>query len=129
MARKNIVGLGVLLACLMQIPAQAINLKWAENAPVRFFSDEDWALATAATNDALANPEDGKAVDWRNPDTGNSGSATAMSTMQRDNKTCRELALENQAKGKTSQSTFLYCLQPDGEWKIEQPIAKPSGQN
>jgi hypothetical protein len=116
--KLSVAALGVLL-CLLQVPAQAVNLKWLEHAPVRFFSDADWALATAAVDDALANPEDGTPVQWNNPDSGHRGSATALGTLKRDGRTCRQLALENEARGMSGRSVFLYCLQPDGEWKIE----------
>lgn len=116
--KLSVAALGVLL-CLLQVPAQAVNLRWLEHAPVRFFSDADWALATAAVDDALANPADGMPVQWTNPDTGHRGSATALGTLERDGRTCRELALENEARGMSGRSVFLYCRQPDGEWKIE----------
>lgn len=116
--KLSVAALGVLL-CLLQVPAQAVNLRWLEHAPVRFFSDADWALATAAVDDALANPADGTPVQWSNTDTGHRGSATALGTLERNGRTCRELALENEARGMSGRSVFLYCRQPDGEWKIE----------
>lgn len=126
MVVKKILQLSILLIGGSYFSAQAINLQFMDNSPVRFFSEKDWEMATAASDQALADPADGNKVSWENPDTGNSGSSTAAQTQERDGKTCRELSIENQARGLTNDSAFLFCKQPDGEWKMELPLAKKS---
>ena len=98
--------------------AVAVNLRWLEDSAVRSFSDEDWRLARGAADEALQNRSDGEAVEWHNPKTGNSGRAVSLRSLERAGNPCRELAVENRAKGMAGRSVFLFCRQPSGEWKI-----------
>ena len=107
--------------------AVAVNLRWLENSAVRYFSDEDWRLANGAADEALESRSDGEAVEWHNPKTGNSGRAVALRSLERAGNPCRELAVENRAKGMAGRSVFLFCQQPAGEWKIVPAGGKPDG--
>ena len=119
MSGRILVAIAGMLLVLVQSPAQAVNLKWLEYSPVRFFTDRDWELARSAADSAIGDAEDGGAVTWRNPESGHYGSVTPVSTLKRDGRRCRELAIENHARGLTGGGIYLFCLQPDGQWKIE----------
>lgn len=99
--------------------AGAVNLRWLEYSPVRYFSDRDWELARGAADEALRNRADGEPVQWHNPDTGHSGRSVPLRSMERGSKPCRELAVENEARGMSGRSVFLFCLQPNDEWQME----------
>ncbi|MCG6898359.1 MAG: hypothetical protein LJE60_14815 [Thiocapsa sp.] len=120
---KTLLTAGAMLAVLGATPAHAVNLRWLEYSPVRYFSDEDWELARAAADDALQNRPDGEAVEWHNPKTGYSGRSTPIRSLERGGKPCRELELENRARSMSGRSVFLFCLQPTNEWKTEAPDA------
>ena len=124
---RRITDAALLTALLIHGSAGAVNLFWLDTAPVRHFSDKDWELATGAADEALAGREDGETVTWKNAESRNSGDVRVTRTLQRDGKTCRSLAIENRAGGKSGSSEFLFCEQPGGEWKIE-PGAAAGGQ-
>lgn len=113
------------LLLLVPVVSGAVNLRWLEYSPVRYFSDEDWELARGAADEALQNRADGEAAEWHNPRTGHSGRAVPRRSLEREGRPCRELAVENQARGMFGRSVFLFCLQPSDEWKIEPAETKP----
>lgn len=117
---RSIAKTAALAAFLIHGGAGAVNLFWLDSAPVRHFSDKDWEMATGAADEALMRREDGETVTWENAESGHSGAVSVMRTLQRNGRTCRDLAIENHAGGKSGRSEFLFCLQPDGQWKIEQ---------
>ena len=124
MARsRRITNTVALAAFLIHGSAGAVNLFWLDTAPVRHFSDKDWEMATRAADEALASRKDGETVAWKNAESGHSGEVMVTRTLQRDGRSCRNLAIENRAGGKSGSSEFLFCVQPDGQWKIESGAA------
>jgi surface antigen len=93
-------------------------MRFLENGPARFFTDDDVKLATQTMKDALDNQSNGTTSDWNNPRSGNSGSATPTKTFTKRGMTCRRLKLVNRARGQTGQAVFNFCQQPDRTWKI-----------
>lgn len=61
----------------------------------------------------------GEATEWKNPDSGNSGSVTPTRTYQRsDGQYCREYQQEIIIDGKVERGYGTACRQPDGSWQI-----------
>jgi surface antigen len=99
--------------------ASALDMRWLADSPVRYFSDQDWEKAEAATRKALDDAADGETVEWEG-DSGNRGSITPTSTTQKGGTTCRNAKIVNQAKGMTGGGEFEYCRNPDGTWAVNQ---------
>jgi surface antigen len=68
------------------------------------------ALEMAPTNTAL---------DWNNPDTGNSGYTTPTNTYYQDNLPCREYTTVVTVAGEKQQAYGTACRMNDGSWKIQ----------
>ncbi|MSO65095.1 MAG: glycine zipper 2TM domain-containing protein [Alphaproteobacteria bacterium] len=71
------------------------------------------------TNQALESGRIGAASEWRNPDSGNSGTITPTRTYQKaGGEYCREFTQTVSVGGKSEQAFGMACRQPDGTWKI-----------
>ena len=101
---------------LLTEPLFASNLRWLNYSPVRFFTDQDWNLATEAGRKALNDSADGETVKWNNPQSGSHGSLTPISTSTLDGQRCRKLKIENSASNMQGSSIFDFCLKADGKW-------------
>lgn len=101
---------------LVAQPLLASNLRWLNYSPVRFFTDHDWAIATAAGRQALNETKDGETVSWENPKSGNFGSLTPLGTATKNGETCRQLRIVNNAKGMMGSSVYEFCQKQDGKW-------------
>lgn len=67
---------------------------------------------------ALESSPIGKTSQWRNPDSGNSGSITPTRTYENNGRYCREFNQTVNIGGKTQQAYGTACRQPDGSWQI-----------
>jgi len=111
--------IALLLACVLGVsPLQALNLKWLEFSPVKYFDAKDWELLRAAAATALKEKADGEAVTWRNEASGHYGSMKPISRLQVDGRECRDLVIRNFAGGVNGGGTYRLCLMEDGEWKL-----------
>jgi hypothetical protein len=115
---------GILLVMLLSsfaFNASAINLMFmSKQAPARNFSDEDWQYLNRAIGHTLQNVEDGASYRWKNPASPASGLIEILESTTRDGTPCRRTRLTNfydEIKGVTE---FVFCKQPDGEWKVAQ---------
>ncbi len=82
------------------------------------FTSEDLQLLREAAGEALNNQPDNTEIPWDNPDTGHSGSATALTTRDMNNMTCRDLLLKNDAQSVKGTARYFLCQQVDGTWQI-----------
>lgn len=74
-----------------------------------------------ATQRALETASSGQSSSWRNPDSGNAGTVTALRTVQRsDGGFCREYQQAITVGGRAEQAHGTACRQPDGSWRITQ---------
>jgi surface antigen len=81
--------------------------------------NKDKEMAAQASQKALESGQSGKAVAWKNPDTGNSGSLTPVRTYQAaSGQYCREYTQTVTIDNRPQQSYGTACRQPDGSWKI-----------
>lgn len=117
MNRRTVRALATaMLIGLVAQPLLASNLRWLNYSPVRFFTDQDWEIATAAGRKALNETKDGETVSWENPKSGHFGSLTPLGTATRNGATCRQLRIVNNAKGMMGSSIYEFCQKPDGKW-------------
>ncbi len=96
----------------------ALNLKWLEFSPVKYFTEKDWELLRQAARTALEDKADGESVKWRNEESGHYGSMTPISRLQVDGRPCRDLVIRNFAGGVNGGGTYRICRMEDGDWKI-----------
>ena len=68
---------------------------------------------------SLETAPSGQASEWRNPDSGHSGTFTPTRTYQTESgQYCREYTQEIMVGGERHESYGTACRQPDGTWQI-----------
>jgi surface antigen len=81
---------------------------------------KDKELARQNAQVALENSRTGQASEWRNPDTGHSGSVTPTRTYQdATGQYCREFQQTVMVGGQEEQAHGVACREPDGSWRIQ----------
>jgi surface antigen len=105
------------LLCFISYPAFSIQINFMSDSPVRYYTDQDWKLANAATDEALNNSPIGKKITWDNPKSHNHGYTQAIENFNKNNLTCRKIKIFNYAAERSDQYTFTFCKYPNG-WKI-----------
>jgi len=123
---KRITILLLLLASLASTGAEALNLRWLNYSPVRYYNDEDWSIYSATVQEALNAEPDGKSREWKNPKTGANGKVTPLKTYNTPKRTCRKVSLFNSIRGLTGQSVYFFCkpASGEGEWVLTEPNKK-----
>jgi surface antigen len=117
-SEKTPLFLAVLLSAAVTLPATGANLRWLDHSPARFFTDTDWQMLSAKSDEALNKGEDGQEYSWSNPDTGSSGSFVAGPAEDRKGLSCRLMTIVTEARTASNTSQFTFCRQENGEWKI-----------
>jgi surface antigen len=109
--------------------AAAQNLNFLGNSALAAMTRDDKAMATAAFRDALDHAGDGDARNWRNEQTGASGTLTVLRSYRnaQNGLDCREVSIGLKARGRDDQSRNHLCKTADGQWKFARPPmpAKP----
>ncbi len=67
---------------------------------------------------ALETAPTGKAVTWRNPDSGNTYHVTSTRTYYHQRQPCREYTTRAEIGGKSEQIYGKACRQADGSWRV-----------
>lgn len=81
----------------------------------------DQREANRATQSALESAPSGTTTNWRNPDSGNSGTTTPTRTYQAQNgQYCREYEQTVTIGDETQAAYGTACRQPDGKWQVVQ---------
>ncbi len=115
---------GILIALLLSLwatNATAVNLMFlSKESPAAKFSDADWLTFNRALDHTLANVEDGAAYHWNNPASPASGVMEMLESSMKDEQPCRRMRLTNSYNEVKGVSEFVFCKQPDGEWKVAQ---------
>ncbi len=96
------------------------DLRFLDQAPLRFFNDADLELMGKAAQRALHQAADGEGIDWNNEATGNSGRLTPLHSFERDGLACRRLEVTStarQATGGSATSRLDFC-KVDDTWRI-----------
>lgn len=109
----------VALLGLLATNVMAINLMFlSKEAPARNFSDEDWQYLNRAIAHSLAQVQDGTSYRWDNPNSPAAGLIEMLGTSKQDGAPCRRLRLTNHYNELKGVTEFVFCQQPDGEWKV-----------
>lgn len=122
--RQSLLALGLVVGLGMGIGprmASAYNWRFLHEAPIAQFSEDDLKQFRAAVRDALETAADGTTTSWENPQTGSSGRITLLDTSEVQGARCRRVKLVNTARGRTGESRYRFCQQPDGKWKAVNP--------
>ena len=91
------------------------------NSIGKHLDDKDKQIMEGRSQYALDRSPSGKAVPWRNPDSGNEGYITPTRTYQdQRGQYCREYTQTVNIGGKVQNAYGLACRQEDGSWKIDQ---------
>lgn len=110
----------VLAAWLLVAPsAFAFNMRWLEDTPAQYFTDEDWRLVEQTVTQALEQSKKGDRLTWENPETGHSGSVTNMGPADHEGRGCTRLGIYNETEKLSGSSVARFCRQEDGTWKME----------
>ena len=100
--------------------ATAINLMFlSKEAPARNFSDADWEYLNRAIGHSLTQVKDGASYQWKNPNSPASGLIEMLGSSTQDGAPCRRMRLTNHYGDHKAVTEFVFCQQPDGEWKVE----------
>ena len=120
MRNKKPVSLLIGLAGAVPAIALAFDLTFLDQAPIRFMSDAEIDMMEATVVETLDKAADGETLTWRNDDTGNSGSVTAVKSFSEGDLSCRRIEIVNQVAKATrgSASSMMDMCQIDGSWKI-----------
>jgi surface antigen len=122
MTRRKLIA-GFFLASVAIWPASmwAFNSSFLRQAPLAYFTDDDWSMFKEALYKALNANADGVAGRWNNPSSGSSGEVTPLNTREVNGMTCRETRLINRAQGVSAAGDYLLCKAADGEWTMGGP--------
>ncbi|MCP3867293.1 MAG: hypothetical protein GY703_04185 [Gammaproteobacteria bacterium] len=117
---SQLAALLFLLSSGLTLPVSGANFVWLNDAPIRYFTDEDWTMMEQKADEVLNEGEDGREYAWKNPQSGNSGSFVAEPATGKglQNQRCRQLTIVNRAKSTSSSATYDFCRQEDGKWLI-----------
>lgn len=96
--------------------AFAFNTSFLQDAPVRYFTDQDFKILTATAQHALDHSPNNTKVTWQNPATGAHGTLTPLNTTKENGRTCRRLKIFDSAKGRSGEATYKMC-KVKNEWK------------
>jgi surface antigen len=123
---KPIIIFSAILMVFFHQTVSSYNLGFLRHSPARHFSEQDWEMANAAIGKALHEKKDGETVSWENPQTKSSGTVTPIMTETEADMTCRQLKIENRARGMSGNVIYRFCREPDGKWAVQSGAsAKP----
>ncbi|MFN7039124.1 MAG: RT0821/Lpp0805 family surface protein [Alphaproteobacteria bacterium] len=81
----------------------------------------DQQYMTSTAQSTLERAPSGHTMEWRNPDTGHSGTITPTKTLQlASGEYCREFTQKIRVGDKVEEAYGRACRQPDNTWKIVQ---------
>lgn len=85
----------------------------------RDLDQKDRVAMATATQETLEKKPSGKVTNWKNPDTGRSGTVVANPAFKNEKgENCREFTQTFNINGKTEKVIGMACRQPDGVWRI-----------
>jgi surface antigen len=114
-ALRAVVAATLLLATTAAWPA---NTWFIQDTPLGTMSQEDRQMYKRTLDEALDSGAVGQTKEWRNPETGNSGSVKVIKDFSRQESTCRRVETFAQTKSLKNRARWNFCKQPSGEWKV-----------
>jgi hypothetical protein len=117
----QLTGASLLLASA--IGAQAANLGFLNDTPITYMRQRDTDSLKSAVMSALNEQKDGASVNWVNDGLGNSvridAKITLAGTAEDSGRTCRDVAVELNAKGQSMHLRPQFCKQGGGAWQLQ----------
>ncbi len=120
------VALSILMAGSWSLSAG--NLSFMQDAPTRYFTQEDRDLMMKNANEVLDSQDPKASQEWVNPKTGNSGGATLRGQFTAtDGASCRKLKVSNTVKKGDikNAATYVLCKYEGRGWVLH-PDAEPA---
>ncbi|HSV59895.1 MAG TPA: RT0821/Lpp0805 family surface protein [Variovorax sp.] len=120
--KKKILATSLLATALAAVvpAAQATDLLFLKNSPASKFTAADFKLLRANLEKALAGPPDGPALEWKNDQTGASGSVTPVGVDEgAAPKKCRKLRVANAYKLMKDEGVYIFCMGNTGKWALK----------
>lgn len=87
------------------------------NTPSQFFTDADWDLFETTLRDVLDHHVDGESKAWTNPKSKASGEFTALKSLVKNGKPCREIKIVASAGGMRRVTGIAFCKNEEGAWE------------
>ena len=107
----------ILLLGLMPALSHAV-WGWMRDSAIAEFTEQDWEMLKATTDDVLENAADGEQTNWKNAASGNRGAMKVIMSFQHQGLRCRRIAFLNITHtGTRGRANYNLCDQPDGSWK------------
>ena len=104
---------------LVGVAAGALLGAFIGNSVGESLDKSDQMYANQKAQKTLENGQSGQTQQWRNPDSGHSGTITPIKTYQSQNgQYCREFQQTVNIGGEVQKAYGTACRQPDGSWKI-----------
>lgn len=112
----------VLLGMIGYGLASAANMAFMADQAMSRFKNQDATIFNTAAAKALA-AKDGTAIEWKNPETGASGTLTPYADSE-GKPNCRVIHMVNIAENVKSSGYYRFCKQADGSWPPVMPPHK-----
>jgi surface antigen len=88
-----------------------------KNTPAEYFDDEDLRLFLDAARKTLDQAPDNQPVTWENPKSRNRGEMTVLRTFESKGRSCKEVRVRNEARGRKSDNRRILC-KVDERWRL-----------
>jgi len=99
--------------------ASSGNYGWLTQTPVAKFNKDDKKLLHDAAAEIVAS-QPGATRSWQNPATGNHGTLTLLAVFNAtDGRSCRQVRVQNFAKGLSGDSKVSICKHPTRGWLLD----------
>lgn len=119
------VVMAVSMAALLSTgQVQARAWEWAKRLPINQYSPEDIEILKDSMARILGSLEDGETGEWSNPETGRGGTITPLTSVQQNDKLCRQTKFTSHSGGQKNVSEYFLCRQANGVWAVEQPLVQ-----
>jgi surface antigen len=114
-------AIAAILALVMSPSVSSQALGFMDYSPVAYYTDEDNRLADEAGLDALDDYADNVVREWRNPQTGASGSITPLETYENEaGHICRKARAVDRTTSPPLRGEFVFtlCKDPEKGWQF-----------
>jgi hypothetical protein len=119
MAHTSPIIAATLLGLALSSSTLALNMDFLRLDPLRFYTQEDFRISEQTAIEALDNNADNVSSEWENPESGNSGVITPLSTFNnKKGETCRTVKIVDRTEALSGEDTVHVCKEADSGWRI-----------
>jgi len=105
------------LLVMFPLTASAFDMRFLDQAPMRFFTNEDMNLFQTTVDQALDETAAGDSRQWANTTSGSAGEIRVVNDFTENDLSCRRLSITNRTKQTEGRSVVETC-KVDGVWKV-----------